>query len=142
MKKSLTIGLAASLLAATVSLAAAGTYRSGPVGFAHARSADEINTTLLVLGYDPASPAFRHGRYYVLHAYNQYGVKVRVVADVRLGDIVSIKPVFMPHYDAGPRIIRVPQAGNGQSQNGSDVSPVLVRGLVYPARKSGASSQK
>jgi hypothetical protein len=33
-----------------------------------------------------------HGPYYVLHAYDHYGVKVRVVADAQL-------------YDAGPRII-------------------------------------
>ena len=142
MKKSLTMGLAAAMLAATVSFVAAGPYRRGPVSAAHVRPADEINTTLLVLGYDPASPTFRHGHYYVLHAYNRYGVKVRVAADAQLGDIVSIEPVFMPHYDAGPRIIHVPQPGDGQSQHDSDVSPVLVRGLVYPTPKSGASSQK
>ncbi len=109
MKKSLTIGLAATLLAVTVSFAAAGTYRREPMSATGMLPAYEILTTVRALGYDPTTPAFRHGPYYVLHAYDQYGVKVRVVADAQLGDIVAIRPVFAPRYDAGPRIIHVPQ---------------------------------
>jgi hypothetical protein len=41
----------------------------------------------------------------MLHANDRYGVKVRVVA-AQLGDIVSIRPVFVRHYDSGPRIIQ------------------------------------
>lgn len=142
MKKSLTIGLAATLLAVTVSFAAAGTYQREPMSAAGMLPAYEILTTVRALGFDPTTPAFRRGPYYVLHAYDRSGVKVRVVADAQLGDIVSIKPVFVPHYDAGPRVIHVPQLGDSQSQHGNDASPVLVKGLVNPTPKSGASSQK
>jgi hypothetical protein len=54
------------------------------------------------LGYDPTTPASWRVRYYVLHAYDRYGVKLHVVADVQLGDFVSIRPVFVR---PGPRII-------------------------------------
>ena len=107
MKKMLTIGLAATMLAATVSFATAGTYGRGPASAAEMLPAYEILTTVRALGYDPTTPAFRRGPYYVLHAYDRYGVKVRVVTDAQLGDIVSIRPVFAPRYDAGPRIIHV-----------------------------------
>jgi len=107
MKKTLTIGLAVTMLATAVSFVAAGTYRRGPASTAEMLPAYEILTTVRALGYDPTTPAFRRGPYYVLHAYDRYGVKVRVVADAQLGDIVSIRPVFVRHYDAGPRIIHV-----------------------------------
>jgi hypothetical protein len=123
MKKSLTIGLAASLLAATVSLAAAGTYRSEPVGAAYMLPAYEILTTVRALGYDPTTPAFRRGPYYVLHAYDRNGVKVRVVTDAQLGDIVAIRPVFAPRYDAGPRIIHVPQPGEAPRRSDTQSAP-------------------
>ena len=109
MKKSLTIGLAAMMLAATVSYAAAGTYQHEPGSSARLLPAYEILTTVRALGFNPTTPALRRGPYYVLHAYDQYGIKMRVVADAQLGDIVAIRPVFVTRYDAGPRIIHVPQ---------------------------------
>jgi hypothetical protein len=114
MKKSLTIGLAAALLAATVSFGAAGTSRREPGSAGSMLPAYEILTSVRALGYDPTTPAFRRGPYYVLHAYDRYGVKVRVVADAQLGDIVSIRPVFAVRYDAGPRIIHVPPRGHSR----------------------------
>ena len=56
------------------------------------------------MGYDPTTPAFRRGPYYVLHAYDRYGVKVRVVNDTQLGDTeASIRAALR----CRPRIIHV-----------------------------------
>lgn len=114
MKKSLTIGVAASLLAAAVSIGAAEASQRAPGSVGYMLPAYEILINVRALGYDPTTPAFRRGPYYVLHAYDRYGIEVRVVADAQLGDIVSIRPVFAPRYDAGPRIIHVPQRGRRQ----------------------------
>jgi hypothetical protein len=114
--KTLTIGCAAAMLASMVTLAAAGPDRhevasvSG-VLTAHedALPAHEILATIRALGFDPITQAFRRGHYYVLHALDRYGFQVQVVADAQLGDIVSIAQIYVPQYDAGPRIIHVPQ---------------------------------
>jgi hypothetical protein len=56
------------------------------------------------LGYDPTTPASWRRPCYVLHAYDQYGVKVRMVADAQV-------------HDAGPRII------HGQTDKASKRQP-------------------
>ena len=114
MKKRLTIAIAATALAATVtSLTAAGLYHRGSATAtaADALPAYEILNSVRALGLRPTTQALRRGPYYVLHATDARGVQVRVVADAQLGDIVSVTPVLAPRYDAGPRIIHVPQPG-------------------------------
>jgi hypothetical protein len=74
MKKSQTIGLAATMFAATVSTTTAGTYQHEPASSARPLSAHEILTTVRTLGFDPTPPAFHRGPYHVLHAYDQYGL--------------------------------------------------------------------
>jgi hypothetical protein len=124
MKKSLIIGIAATALAATVSVAAAGPYQRESVTAAtqpalervlsvreRALPAHEIVASVRALGFDPTTQAFRRGPYYVLHARDPYGVQLRIVADAELGDIISIGQVYVPSYFAGPRIIHVPQPG-------------------------------
>jgi hypothetical protein len=127
MKKKLTIAAAATVLAAIVSVVAA-----GPNGYDAARTTQgiaaalpdyEIIASVRALGYYPTTPAFRRGPFYVLHARDAYGTKMRVVADAQLGDIVSIRQVFVPRYDAGPRIIHVPQPG----ERGNTATPPASR---------------
>jgi hypothetical protein len=145
MKKSLTIGMAATALAATVSFVAAGPYQREPVTAADALPAYEILATVRALGFDPTTQAFRRGPYYVLHALDWRGVQVRVVADAQLGDIVSIRRVFVPRYDAGPRIIHVPQPGDRRPRRRSDASlspPAKDFSPVYPTPKFGAKPGK
>ena len=76
---------------------------------------NEIVTTVRGMGLNPLTQPERRGSYYVLHAADAYGVEMRVVADAKLGDIVSIAPAqalanaYAMSYGAGPRIIHVPQ---------------------------------
>lgn len=76
---------------------------------------EDIITTVRGLGMNPTSKPERRGPYYVLHAYDPSGNEMRVVADARFGDVLSIVPVnaladiYAPRYDNGPRIIHVPQ---------------------------------
>jgi hypothetical protein len=114
MNKKLIVATAAALLVATATYVGA----AGPNGPEVARASDrlvaalpdyEIIASVRALGYVPITPAFRRGPFYVLHASDAYGTKLRVVADAQLGDIISIRQVFIPRYDAGPRIIHVPR---------------------------------
>ena len=121
MKKRLTIAIAATALAATVtSLTAAGLYHRERVTAADALPAYEILNSVRALGLRPTTQALRRGPYYVLHATDARGVQVRVVADAQLGDIVSVTPVLAPRYDAGPRIIHVPQPGERDDRAATD----------------------
>jgi hypothetical protein len=108
VKKRLTIGIAATLLATTVSLVAAGGSDFVPVTAADALPAYEILASVRSLGFNPITRAVRRGSYYVLHAVDPRGDEVRMVADAQLGDIVSITRVLAPRYNGGPRIIHVP----------------------------------
>ncbi len=121
MKKRLTIAIAATALAATVtSLMAAGFIIASSVTAADALPAYEILNSVRALGLRPTTQALRRGPYYVLHATDARGVQVRVVADAQLGDIVSVTPVLAPRYDAGPRIIHVPQPGERDDRAATD----------------------
>lgn len=125
MNKKLLMGTAAAVAAACLSFVVfAGGDKSREAGpapeavkvasseMASAALPDyDIIATVRALGYIPTTQAFRRGPYYVLHARDIYGTKLRVVADAQLGDIVSVRQVFTPRYDAGPRIIHVPQQG-------------------------------
>lgn len=121
MKKGLTIGLVIAVLAATLSLVAAASIKreakSEPLTDADALPAYEIVTTVRSTGLNPISEPVRRGPYYVLQAYDARGREVRVVADARFGDILSIAPFRAPNatyaqnYERGAKIIHVPQPG-------------------------------
>jgi hypothetical protein len=123
MNKKLVVATAAALLVATATYVGA----AGPNKLETARASEriaaalpdyEIIASVRALGYVPITPAFRRGPFYVLHASDAYGTKLRVVADAQLGDIISIRQVFIPRYDAGPRIIHVPQRDEGAPPSG------------------------
>ena len=113
MRKKLTIGAIVTALAVTVSFVAAGPFQR--VTASEALPAYDILTSVRLLGLVPTTRAIRHGPYYVLHAVDPRGTELRVVADAALGDIVSVTPIFAPRFDAGPRIIHVPQPGERSS---------------------------
>jgi hypothetical protein len=122
MKKRLIFGAAAAIVAASLSFVVLAGQKDheaarAPERLAAALPDYEIIASVRALGYYPTTPVFRRGPYYVLQASDAYGAKLRVVADAQLGDIVSIRPVFVPRYDAGPRIIHVPQAGEAAPAN-------------------------
>ena len=95
MNKCLTIALAATALAATVTFAAAGPRRDA-VTAADALPAYEVLNSVRALGFVPTTEALRRGPYYVLHAYDPRGAQVRITADAQLGDIVEVSPLVAP----------------------------------------------
>lgn len=111
MNKLLTIGIAAAALAATVSSVTAGPVRHERADRRDLLTPDRIFTTVRALGFNPTTQPIRRGPYFVLHAFDPYGIQVRVVADAELGDILSVTDVVGPRYDFGPRIIHVPDFG-------------------------------
>lgn len=113
-------------LALCLTLAACGGALSSPLAADPARtrvaqsiSADvlpayEILTIVRSMGFDPLSHPLRRGPYYVLNAVDTRGIEMRIVADARVGEVVSVMPVPPPAmYDSGPRIIHVPQHSVG-----------------------------
>ncbi|HEY2756803.1 MAG TPA: hypothetical protein VGJ01_13840 [Pseudolabrys sp.] len=114
----MTIGLAAGLLAATLSLVAARSQPPQPVAPADLRPIDEILAIASEMGLVPAGKPLRRGPYYVFHAYDRRGLEVRVVADAQLGDILSVVPAgpvaLVSPKDRPPRIIDVPQPQSHQ----------------------------
>jgi len=110
MRKRLTIALAATALAATVTCASADPRRDA-ITTADALPAYEVLNSVRVLGFAPTTQALRRGPYYVLHAYDPRGVQVRITADAQLGDIVEVSPLVAPRFGGGARIIHVPQKG-------------------------------
>lgn len=111
MKKRLTIGVIVTALAATMSFVAAGPYQDKPVTAADALPRSEIVARVQSLGLVPTTRVLRRGPFYVLHALDRRGTELRVVTDAALGDILSVTPVYVPRFDAGPRIIHVPPRG-------------------------------
>ena len=118
MKKLLTIVLAWASLALMFTFVAAGSLRGNPnnevVTDADALPAYEIVTTVRSMGLRPDDEPVRRGPYYVLQATDARGTALRVVADAKFGDILSVAPApssATPQYQRGPRIIHVPQAG-------------------------------
>ncbi len=125
MKKALTIGLAVTALAATLSLVAAGSSKREPAIEAGALPASAILATLRSTGLNPIGEPVRRGLNYVMHAYDPRGLEVRVVVDAHFGDILSITPTRMfstayaPNYQRGARIIHVPPRGEGANDGAS-----------------------
>ena len=117
MKKRLTIGVIVTALAATVSLVAAGPERQSEGA---APAASDILTNVRLIGLTPTSRPYKRGPYYFLRAVDINGTALRVVADAELGDILSITPLFLLRFDAGPRIIHVPQPGERSTLDDSD----------------------
>jgi hypothetical protein len=121
MKQALTIGLVMAVLAASLSFVAASSIKrvsnNEPLTDADALPAYEILTVARSMGFKPLSEPSRRGPYYVFQAVDQRGQEVRVVADARFGDIVSVAPISplnvanTPNYQRGARIIHVPQPG-------------------------------
>lgn len=112
MKRGLTIGLAIAALGIMVSFVPAGSSPREPVTSADAVPAYEIITALREMGLEPRTLPLRRGPYYVLHALDPRGIRMRVVADAHFGDIISVTPARPSHavnYYRGPRIIEVPQ---------------------------------
>jgi hypothetical protein len=107
----------------------------GQMARADALSPNEIVTTVRGMGLNPLTQPERRGSYYVLHAADAYGVEMRVVADAKLGDIVSIAPAralanaYAMSYGAGPRIIHVPQNYESRVSARSD-EPTRTRGRI------------
>jgi len=125
VKTALTVFLAGVALAATLSWVPADSTEPAKASASSAVPADEILTTLRSMGLDPIGRPLHRGHYYVLHAYDPYGVEVRVVADAQLGDIVSVAParalnnLYAPRYEHGARIIHIPQRGENDERTGS-----------------------
>jgi hypothetical protein len=118
VKKLLTIVLAWASLALMFTFVAAGSFRGNPNGDAvteaDALPAYEIVATVRSMGLRPSGEPERQGPYYVLHATDARGTELRVVADAKFGDILSVAPVAnasLPRYQRGPHIIQVPQPG-------------------------------
>jgi len=121
LRKRLTIGVIVAALAATVSLVATGTERHGHRA---ALRESEILTNVRLMGLTPTTRAYRRGPFYVLHAVDLGGTALRVVADAELGDIVSVTPLYALRFDAGPRIIHVPQPGEEADDRDEAALPV------------------
>jgi hypothetical protein len=119
MRTALTIGLAAGLLAATLSLVAARSQPPQPIAPADLQPIDEILASVSEMGLVPVGKPLRRGPYYVFHAYDRRGLEVRVVADAQLGDILSVVPAgpvaLVSPNDRPPRIIHVPQPGESNA---------------------------
>jgi hypothetical protein len=123
VKQRLTIAIVGAALAATLTFAVAGSFKREPATEAATRPAYEIITTLISMGIYPIGEPVRRGPYYILHAYDRRGIEVRVVADARFGDILSVAPATngaLLRYQRGPRIIHVPQARASASVNDRD----------------------
>jgi hypothetical protein len=107
-----TIVLAGVLLAGSVSVVTAGSFKYESVADPDGR-ASYVLSTLHIMGLDRISQPARRGPYYIMHAYDPLGVEVRVVADAEFGDILSIAVAdvlnYPPLYVREPRIIHVPQ---------------------------------
>jgi hypothetical protein len=120
VKKVLTIVLAWASLALMLTFVAAGSFKSEPAAEADARPAYEIIATVCSMGLRPTDEPVRRGPYYVMHATDPRGTELRVVADAQFGDILSVAPALncaTPHYQRGPHIIHVPQAGAKNSDD-------------------------
>ena len=142
--------------AAPMTLYAAGARYLEPADTpADAMPAYEIVTRARELALEPASEPIRRGPYYVMDAYDRRGVEMRVVADARLGDILSVAPVRPPAATAtlrsGPRIIHVPGPGDdqateepdaGRPDDVEDVAPQRAGKEEPPRRRPFSSAPK
>ena len=143
MNKRLTIGLAVVAFAVTLATSTAGPYERDTAA-PRKTSPGEIFAAARAIGLNPAGLPFRRGPYYLLHAYDAQGFEVRVVADADFGDIIAVEPLHRPRYDAGPRIIRVPQHDERsdvfveEEPNQASVPPSRKRNAKPPQRRSSA----
>jgi hypothetical protein len=143
VNKRLTIGLAAVAFAATLAASTAGPYKRDAAA-PRKTSPSEIFAAARAIGLNPAGLPFRRGPYYLLHAYDAQGFEVRVVADADFGDIIAVEPLHRPRYDAGPRIIHVPQHDERSDvfvdeEPGQQSAPARKRKAKPPQRRSSAS---
>jgi len=130
VKRLLTIGITSVALAATLSVVTVRARSPEAVVASNALPASQIVTSIAELGFSLIGQPLRRGPYYVLHAYDRRGGEVRIVADAQLGDVLSVTPVlplnaYTPRYNAGPRIIHVPQPGEDDSASAPHVRRVM-----------------
>ena len=118
MKKTITIALAATALAATLTLVGASSLKRGPAVAAEPvaeAAAVRADRAVRAMGLGPLGAPVRRGAFYLVHAVDPRGVEMRVVADAEFGDIIAVTPLHalaaaLPAAPAGgPRIIQVPQ---------------------------------
>jgi hypothetical protein len=138
------IGMMATAVAAMVSSAAsAGSARIDTLANAKAKLLPpaDIVMSLLAVGLAPDTEPVLRGPYYVLHAIKPWGGEVRVVADARFGDILSVLPVYpwtaYARYGSVARIINVPANIYGDRKSPEqrgDIAPSTPRGHVQEAR--------
>lgn len=127
MKKALTIGLTSVAIAATLSVVTA--WSRSREAAADTLPAADIVSRVTDMGLEPIGRPVRRGTYYLMHAYDRRGVEMRVVADAQFGDVLSVAPTrpanaaHTVRYDAGPRIIHVPQPGEEYEDRASLSDP-------------------
>lgn len=115
MKKMMRIALAKVAFAATVSFVIAGGSQRVQASEPNTLPGYEIAAAVRAVGFDPIDEPIRGGSYYMLHAYDPYGIEMRVMVDAQFGGVLSVAPVnaindaYATRYDRGPRIIQVPQ---------------------------------
>jgi hypothetical protein len=81
----------------------------------------EILASVRYVGLDPTGEPVRRGAYYVLHAFDNTGVELRVVVDAQFGDVLFMAPALnaalAPPYVRAAKIIQVPPPGEGGGRN-------------------------
>jgi hypothetical protein len=99
-----------ALYAAALTLAVAGTDAAlaqpvppaypGPLypGEAMGVPPQEVAAIVASAGLEPLGPPVRQGPVYTMRALDPAGAEVRVIVNARMGRIVRIVPVTMPHY--------------------------------------------
>jgi hypothetical protein len=81
----------------------------------------EILASVRYVGLDPTGEPVRRGAYYVLHAFDNTGVELRVVVDAQFGDVLFMAPALnaalAPPYVRAAKIIQIPPPGEGGGRN-------------------------
>lgn len=159
------LALAASIAAMVAAMAWPGNadqlYRTphhDPYGARGGVGEQQVLANIRNAGFSPSGPLVRRGDVFVAHGIDPRGTEVRIVADTAFGDILQVAPIggvapaLLQQYDAGPRIIRVPDRvaaldsqamqprGDAVDLDETDdtptaaVSPVSRRKSLAPAR--------
>ncbi len=135
----LTAACAGVVLAGASLVAVAGSRALEPAPIATALSAGDLLAGLRQLGLTPIGEPVQRGPYFVTHAYDPYGIEMRVLVDAQFGDVISVVParplnaVFAPLYQRAPRIIHVPPR-EGDAADDREAEP--DRSELQPKPKS------
>jgi hypothetical protein len=126
--------------AAPITLYAGGSRYFEPVVTGKVMPSTEILNRVRALALDPIGEPLRRGPYYVLHAYDRYGIEVRVVADAHFGDVLSVVPVPLFPIEpglgtvGGAHIIHVPPPGEAPADRPSP-APLDAAPAAPPGRR-------